>query len=78
MAKCVIKREGEPHLMLSSISLNRHDTCVEYDVSWTTSGRMALLFEEGEADVTIQFIVDVLDFELGGELYFEEIEEEPE
>lgn len=71
MEKYVIKREDKPGQMLTGVGIgNRRITDT---TSWSGLTRHAIQFEREEAEATIDFITDVINWELGEQLYIEEI-----
>ena len=71
--KYFIKSTEKPGLILAGVGLG--ECAAAGNVVWTRSEDEALLLEEGEAEATIAFIGDVLDWELAEELYIERQEE---
>lgn len=69
--KYVIKREDKPGEMLTGVGIgNRRITDA---TSWSILARHAIQFEKEEAEATIEFIANVIDWELEQELYIEPV-----
>ncbi len=67
--KYFVKSTEKPGFMLAGVGLGE---CASVgSVVWTQFEDQAVLLEEGEAEATITFIGDVLDWELAEELYIE-------
>lgn len=70
MSNYVIKRVDKPTLMLSGVGIG---SCVNamslQTTNWTISKSAALHFNQEEAEATIEFITNVIDWELGEQLF---------
>ena len=74
MERYVIKREDRPGQMLKGLGIGSRNQ-IRPD-EWTKVTRFAIQFEKEEAEATIEFISNVIDWELGEQLYIEEVKEE--
>lgn len=72
MTKFVIKHMDNPDFYISGISLNNCAT--HHPVRWTMGEGDALYLEKEEAEATIKFIEDVIDYELAGSLAIKSVE----
>ena len=73
--KYVIRREDRPEMMLSGVGIGSSlNPMMLQATNWTVSKSMALQFEEGEAEATIEFLTNVIDWELGEQLYSEAVD----
>lgn len=71
----LIKREDKPELMLSGVGIG---SCNAYTQSytgtnWTRLKKHAIHFNKEEAKATIEFINNVIDWELAEQLFLEEV-----
>ena len=60
-------------MMLQHLSLTGQTHCVSHDMKWTAFPKEALHFNYEEAQAVIQFINDVLDWELAQDLEVAEL-----
>ena len=72
MERYVIKREDRPGQMLRGLGIGSCNTL--HPCQWTNRKRIAVQFEKEEAEATIEFITNVIDCELGEQLYIEKNE----
>ena len=76
MAKYVIKREDDPRQMLMGCGIGCNANNYTHKTEWTERWFLRLELNQEEAQATIDFITNVLDQELGEQLYLEEIKEQ--
>ena len=67
MAKYVIFDE-EDGMMMQEVHMHRRNKQTSYGTEWTIKPEQALHFEYEKAQATIQFINDVIDWELAQNL----------
>lgn len=72
----VIKREDRPGLMLMGMGIGCNNNAYIHNTEWCKLTRLAVQFNEDEAQATIDFITNVIDWELGEQLYIEPVNEE--
>lgn len=70
--KYVIKREDRPGQMLTGVGIGNRR--IIETTSWSGLARHAIQFEKEEAEATIEFITNVIDWELGEQLICEPAE----
>ena len=69
MSKCVIKREDKPGYMLQGLGIGCNANNYTQQTEWTTTEFYAYKAEnEDEAQAIIDFITNVIDWELGEQL----------
>ena len=74
MSKCVIKREDKPGFMLQGLGIGCNANNYTQQTEWTTTEFYAYKAEnEDEAQAIIDFITNVIDWELGEQLTTEPI-----
>lgn len=71
----VIKREDRPGLMLRGLGIGCNNNYYTNQTEWTRSVSTAIQFNEEEAQATIEFITNVIDWELGKQLIYEPVED---
>lgn len=70
--KYVIKKDSK--FMLSGVGLGTHASInTVTGTNWTVNTQDAIPFNKEEAEATIEFITNVIDWELGEKLFWEEI-----
>ena len=76
MAKCIIKREDRPGLMLQGLGIGCNANKYTTQTEWTHSEFYAYKADnEEEAQAIINFIQDVIDWELSEQLVIEPVKE---
>ena len=74
MSKCVIKREDKPGFMLQGLGIGCNANNYTQQTEWTTTEFYAYKAEnEDEAQAIIDFITNVIDWELGEQLTTEPV-----
>lgn len=74
MSKCVIKREDKPGFMLQGLGIGCNANNYTQQTEWTTTEFYAYKAEnEDEAQAIIDFITNVIDWELGEKLTSEPV-----
>ena len=75
MERYILKRADRPGEMLRGCGIGCNANAYTYSTEWTTAIRYALHFENREeAQATIDFIFNVIDWELGEQLEIEAVE----
>lgn len=69
MERYVIKREDQPGKMLKGLGIGSCNPL--FPDQWTKYEPVAIKFEREEAEATIEFITNVINWELGEQLYIE-------
>lgn len=74
--KYVIKREDRPGMMLQGLGIGCNANNYTNQTEWTTTPFYAYKAEnEDEAQAIIDFITNVIDWELGEQLIYEPVED---
>lgn len=74
MSKCVIKREDKQGFMLQGLGIGCNANNYTQQTEWTTTEFYAYKAEnEDEAQAIIEFITNVIDWELGEQLTAEPV-----
>lgn len=77
MAKCIIRKEDRPGMMLQGLGIGANANNYTEQTEWTTCEFYAYKAENEEtAQAIINFIADVIDFELAEQLIIVPMSEE--